>query len=50
MMNTEHNLRLSTTDIPLHDPSRFQNMEEVYSTLFCGDYISKLGFPFSDAT
>lgn len=48
IMNIEHNLGLSETDIPLYDPIRVQKMEEAFSTLFCGDYFSKFGFPLTD--
>lgn len=44
MMNAEHNLGMSPTDIPLYDPTLFQKMEEAFSDLFCGDYLSELGF------
>ncbi|CAI9274610.1 unnamed protein product [Lactuca saligna] len=47
-MNPEHNLGLSATDILLYDPTHFQKIEKANSALFYGDYLSKLGFPFSD--
>ncbi|CAI9287062.1 unnamed protein product [Lactuca saligna] len=48
MMNTEHNLGLSKTEIPLYDPTRAQKMEESFSTLFCGDYLVEFGFTLSN--
>lgn len=48
MMKAEHNLGLYATDIPLYDPTCFQKTGDTFSFLFYGDYLSELGFPFSD--
>lgn len=34
MMNKEHNMGLTAIGLPLYDPTRFQNMEESFFTLF----------------
>lgn len=47
MMKVEYGLGLSAADIPHYDPTRFWKIEEVFSAMFCGNYLSKLGFPLS---
>lgn len=47
MMNARYGTGLSIVDMLLYDPIQFQKMEEAFSALFYGDYLSKLGFPIS---
>ena len=47
MINIENGLGLAVPDIPLYDPTCFQPIQEAFSSLFYGDYLSELDFPFS---
>lgn len=40
MINNEHSLGLAKVDMALYDPTRLQRMDEAFSALFYGDYLS----------
>lgn len=48
MMNTEHNLGLSETDIQVYDPTHLQKIKESFSALFFCDYLNEFVFSLMD--
>ena len=45
LMNEEHSLSLVENEVSFYDPTYLQRMENAFSALLCGDFLSELDFP-----